>query len=196
MAVYDRYARPLPKAERDAYWQQAKPFARLFGVVDAALPPDWAGFVDYWGQAVDALQVTPAARRIARDVLRPRLTPPLLGVPHLTRAVTSDLLPAPVGDGYRLPRRRLHRAEASTLQATVRALRPYVPTRYAYWPHYCQAIQRIAAGRPEVAAGPPVKQTSPALDGPPSRSTGCRSSKATAVPQRDPRARQKGLLNA
>ena len=148
MAVYDRYAHPLLTAERDAYWQQAKPFARLFGVGDAALPPDWAGFADYWQRAVDALQVTPAARRIARDVLRPRLTPPLPGVAHLARAVTSDLLPAAIRDGYRLPCRRLHRAEACTLQAAVRLLRPYVPARYAYWPHYFQAVQRIAATAP------------------------------------------------
>ncbi|WP_157936849.1 oxygenase MpaB family protein [Geodermatophilus chilensis] len=145
MAVHDRYARPLPTAERDAYWRQAKPFARLFGVGDAALPPDWAGFVDYWQQAVDALQVTPAAHRIASDVLRPRLSPPLPGVAHLARAVTSDLLPAVIRDGYRLPCRRLHRTEARTLQAAVRFLRPHVPARYAYWPHYFQAVQRIAA---------------------------------------------------
>ena len=145
LAVHDRYARPLPTAERDAYWRQAKPFARLFGVGDAALPPDWAGFVDYWQQAVDALQVTPAAHRIARDVLRPRLSPPLPGVAHLARAVTSDLLPALIRDGYRLPCRRLHRTEARTLQAAVRLLRPHVPARYAYWPHYFQAVQRTAA---------------------------------------------------
>ena len=46
LAVHDRYARPLPTAERDAYWRQAKPLARLFGVGDAGLPPDCAGYVD------------------------------------------------------------------------------------------------------------------------------------------------------
>lgn len=149
VAVFDRYACPLRDPERNAYWQQAKPFARLFGVSDRILPEDWDAFTRYWSQTLAAISVTPVARRIAAEVLRPRLAPPLPGVAHLARAVTADLLPGPIRDSYQLPHRRLHRAEACTLQAAVRILRPHIPGRYAYWPHYFQAVKRVAAPAPE-----------------------------------------------
>lgn len=145
VTVYNRYACLLGHTERDAYWQQAKPFARLFGVGDSTLPDDWDAFTHYWSRALAAAEITPVARRIAAHVLRPRLNPPLPGIAHLARAVTADLLPGPIRDSYHLPHRRLHRAEARTLQAAVRALRPHIPDRYAYWPHYFQAVQRIEA---------------------------------------------------
>jgi len=145
LTVYERYASPLRDADRDGYWQQAKPFARLFGVGGGVLPEDWDAFTRYWSQMLDTIEVTPAARGVAAEVLRPRLAPPLPGVPQLARAITADLLPAAIRDAYHLPHRVLQRAEARAVQATVRALRPYVPARYACWPHYLQAVDRVAA---------------------------------------------------
>jgi len=147
LRVYDRYVCPLRDEERNAYWQQAKPFGRLFGVSDRVLPGDWDAFTRYWSATTAATEITPAARGIAADVLALRTTPPLPGLASLARAVTADLLPTTIRESYRLSYGRLPRTEARLFQAMTRALRPHVADRLACWPHYFRAVDRVAAGR-------------------------------------------------
>lgn len=154
IAVHERYGQPLDEARRAALWEQSQPSTGLLGVTDAAPPADWTAFTTYWDHMVSSLEVSRLARRIAADLLHPRFTPPLPGVGHMARIITTDLLPAPIRAGYRLPYGRPQRVQARGLRTTVRALRPLVPDRYAQWPHYRQALQRTAAASSLAPATP------------------------------------------
>jgi uncharacterized protein (DUF2236 family) len=71
---------------------------------DGAWPGSRAAFVEYWASAVDSLQVTTEARRVANDLLHSRAIPwwtrPAM---PLVRVLTSGLLPQSVREAYGLP---------------------------------------------------------------------------------------------
>jgi len=99
-----------------------------FGVV-LQLPPDrWPADADsfdrYWAGAVDRLQVTDDARRVARDLLAARAAPWWLrAAMPLAATVTVGLLPPAVREGYGLrhdPRR--YRRTVRLLRAVIRVL--------------------------------------------------------------------------
>jgi len=145
LAAVGRYAgRPVPAALREAYWQQMKPFGRLFGVSDAVMPAGYAEFRAYYEDAVARLEVTDAARAVARDVLGLRTAPPVPGVAAVARAVTADLLPPSVAAQYGLPATPRRRAGAALVRVVTRALRPLLPAQVARWPHAAVALRRTA----------------------------------------------------
>ena len=146
LAAVGRYAgRPVPAGLREAYWQQMKPFGRMFGVTAAVMPAGYPEFRAYFDDAVARLEVTDAARAVARDVLGLRTSPPLPGVAAVARAVTADLLPARVAGQYGLPATPGRRAGAAAVRGATRALRPLLPARVARWPHAAVGERRTAA---------------------------------------------------
>ncbi|GAB7191801.1 oxygenase MpaB family protein [Kineococcus sp. NUM-3379] len=145
--VLARYGgRPVGADLREAYWQQMKPFGRLFGVTDAVVPATHRDFEGYWARAVAGLVVTDTARAVAADVLGTRFSPPLPGTGTLARAVTADLLPPAVADGYGLQRTAQRRAVAAAARTAVRTARPLLPSRLALWPHLAVAERRLTRG--------------------------------------------------
>jgi uncharacterized protein (DUF2236 family) len=103
LVVYERYVRSLPRAERDAFWQDYKVVGRQFGLRDSDMPPSIEDFDAYMADMVagDDLFVTPKARELALDiVMRPPV--PLHARPMLELAnfVTVGLLPARVRRMY------------------------------------------------------------------------------------------------
>ncbi|NAZ88065.1 oxygenase MpaB family protein, partial [Kineococcus indalonis] len=144
--VVERYlGRALDAAEREEHWRGSWPFARLFAVPQAVLPPTADAFERYWERSVAGLVVTDAARTVAGGILTQRTRPPLPGVAALARAVTADLLPAPVADAYGLARTPGRRAAAGATRALLRTTRPVLPARVAHWPHAAVAERRLAA---------------------------------------------------
>jgi uncharacterized protein (DUF2236 family) len=103
LVVYERYVRSLPRAERDAFWQDYKVVGREFGLRDADMPEEIEDFELYMAEMVDGddLYVTDEARELAlRIVMRPPV--PLHARPMLEVAnfVTVGLLPARVRRMY------------------------------------------------------------------------------------------------
>ncbi|WP_432537237.1 oxygenase MpaB family protein [Kineococcus arenarius] len=146
--VAERYlGRALSADERERHWRGSWPFARLFAVPEAVLPPTAGDFERYWDSAVAGLVVTDAARGVARDVLTQRTRPPLPGVAAMARSVTADLLPPSVADAYDLARTPGRRAAAGVTRALLRAARPALPDRVARWPHAAVAERRLAVPR-------------------------------------------------
>ncbi|MEZ0165362.1 oxygenase MpaB family protein [Kineococcus sp. LSe6-4] len=147
--VTERYAGlRLSPAERERHWQESKPFARVFAVPERVLPGTVAEFDEYVRDTVRGLVVTDDARRIARDILTQRTTPPLPGAAATARTVTADLLPPALADAYGIPRTPARRAAARALRTTTTAVRPVLPQRLALWPHALVAQRRTtpAAG--------------------------------------------------
>jgi uncharacterized protein (DUF2236 family) len=140
----DGFVRPLPPAERDAYYRDMTRMAHQFGVPSALLPADYAGLERYVdGTGRSALAVGPTALLLAQQVLSPR--PPLLPWPArpLPALLAAGLLPPAVRDAYGLPWRRRDQAAFGAVRRTARRGLLLLPARHRYWPHYFAALDRV-----------------------------------------------------
>jgi uncharacterized protein (DUF2236 family) len=138
----------LSPAEKEAYYQESKLFAALFGISDEALPADWPAFKRYCADmaASDALAVGRPARETAGFLLSQTrtMTRPFMRV---YAALTTGLLPPRIREGYGLP---FGPAEEATYRSTLRAVArvwPLLPERTRWVPDYVEARRRVA-GRP------------------------------------------------
>ncbi len=141
---FELVVRPLTAAEKDAYYQETKRFALLFGIPAGALPPDWASFEEYnrrmWES--DEIVVGEPAREIASFLFTPP-DPLLRPVTQWSKIVTAGLLPERIRAGFGL---KFGATERRVFDATVRALRlthRRWPYRVRYLPPYVGARRRL-----------------------------------------------------
>jgi len=142
--VYERCVRPLSDAEREAHYQDTRTFARLFGISDRVLPPDWPSFRRYFDRVVasDTLTIGDAGRRMGRFLL----TPPNAAVTPMWRwyeVVTSGLLPEHVRRGFGLRWGRRERALSAATLAALRAMWRRLPPQVRFLPAYLDARRRL-----------------------------------------------------
>mgnify|MGYP001287929380 CR=1 FL=1 len=151
LRVYERLVRPLSPLEREAYYQESKLFAYLFGLGDDALPPTYAAFARWYADTIlsDTIAVGAPAREMRRFLFA---APTPLHRPAMAwiEAFTASLLPPKLRDGFALPygarERRLLERTLPLLVAVHRAS----PARLKYFPAYIGAERRIAgAERPD-----------------------------------------------
>ena len=147
LQVIELVIRPLSAAERDAYYDDTRRFAYLFGIPDSALPVDWTAFDAYFHRMVASSEIAVGgpAREMARFLFRPPrpAQAPLFG---WLEQLTCGLLPAELRAGYGL---RYGRRERAVFAASIAALRPAVrllPRGLRYLPAYVDA-QRTLEGR-------------------------------------------------
>ncbi|MBI4952621.1 MAG: DUF2236 domain-containing protein [Myxococcales bacterium] len=137
----------LELAERERYYAESQRFARLFGIPDAVMPPDWAAFERYMEWMARHLVVTPPAQAIAGVLFSAEaLRPP--GLARFARLVTAGLMPEPLRAPFDL---RFGPVERRAFEATLRAVRATyrrLPGAVRFLPAYTRALRRIA-GRPE-----------------------------------------------
>lgn len=98
---------PLAADEREAYYQQSKTLAALFGIPAAALPADWAGFAAYNEAMLRSgeLGVSPASRFLAHAVLSgagSRVCGFRIHPPRWYRALTAAWIPQLLRDAFGL----------------------------------------------------------------------------------------------
>ncbi|MCC6525304.1 MAG: DUF2236 domain-containing protein [Polyangiaceae bacterium] len=147
LRAYELVLGRLELAERERYYGESCRFARLFGIPDAVMPPDWAAFERYLDWMIRNLVVTPEAQAIAGFLFSDAaLRPP--GLARVARLVTAGLMPEPLRAPFGLPfgpvERRAFEATLRTLRATYRRL----PGAVRFLPAYARALRRLA-GRPE-----------------------------------------------
>ncbi len=146
---FERIVRPLEAAERDAYYDETRRFAHLFGIPDALVPATWEDFQAYVEDmlASDVLTVAEPAARMAGFLFRP----PVPGTARLMRRyaeITAWLLPERIAAGFGLAaggdagKRRVD----ATL-ARLRRLWPHLPARLRYLPAYVEAQRRVEGRR-------------------------------------------------
>ncbi len=126
----------LSPGERARFYEESKLVAGLLGVPHHALPPSYAGFVQYVDAMVSgpALEVTPTARRLAHAVLYPRIVwlPGLLC--QLGKIVTVALLPPLLRERYGLQWSGWHEFGWQWTRAAVRGLLPVLPDMFRVLP--------------------------------------------------------------
>jgi uncharacterized protein (DUF2236 family) len=138
----------LSAADRESYYRELRGFARLFGLRDELLPPDWAAFQVYVARMVegDELAVGRPAREVGAFLLSAP-SAPMVPVMRLYTTLTAGMLPARVREGYGLA---FSRADQLAYAASVRALRlgwRHLPARLRLRPEYVEAKRRLA-GKP------------------------------------------------
>jgi uncharacterized protein (DUF2236 family) len=139
---------PLSRAEKDAYWDETRRFAALFGIPDELLPQDWGAFQDYWQRmlASDAIRVSAAGRELGDFLLRRPVW--WLGPPwEWLRVMTARLLPPRLRDEFGLPFGPLEQAAAEASLAALRATWRLLPGAIRWLPAYRDGVRRVD-GRP------------------------------------------------
>lgn len=117
LLAYESVLPPLSLAEQQAYYDESKTLAMLFGIPASALPADWPAFEAYnramW--ASDALGVNTLSREMAHRILRGRGS--WVPIPHWYRALTAAWMPDGLREAFALPySEREERAAACALR--------------------------------------------------------------------------------
>jgi uncharacterized protein (DUF2236 family) len=104
LLVHSQWVRPLAPREQEAYYEDMKTCAQLFGTPRDVLPPTLFDFRLYMEErlASEEICVTDTARDIAREVLRPPLPLPLRPAMEIVKVVTASLLPPALRREYGL----------------------------------------------------------------------------------------------
>jgi uncharacterized protein (DUF2236 family) len=134
--AYERFVGPLDASARDEYCRDSMWAGRLFRIPDNLLPSTRADLDDYLRcmLANGPLHVTPAARRVARDLLYPPLLDPTRPLAWLVRIVTLGLLPAEIRSAYGFAWTPARARVLRAFSATCRRARPLLPAAIARWP--------------------------------------------------------------
>jgi len=146
LLTYELFVAPLSMAQRDAYCAESAEVEVAMGMPAGYLPrshDDLARYVAGMLQG-DEIAVSDTARSLAREVIYPPLGRVAWPVTSLMRLTTIGLLPASLREAYGFRwtpgrERRLRRAAA-----TVRYLRPFVPSFAREWPIARRATRRKA----------------------------------------------------
>ena len=76
LLVYQRFVRPLSRAEQVAYYADSRQVARLLGIPEPTVPPTLDAFRAYVaGTLARDVAVAPATRALARLIFHPPLDP-------------------------------------------------------------------------------------------------------------------------
>ena len=149
LEIFEMVVRPLSAAEKDAYWEETKRFAALFGIPDELMPPDWPAFRRYWDGmlASDVIRVSPTARDLADFLLR---APAWWLEPawQWLRVMTARLLPPRLRAEFGLGFGPLERAVSETSLAALRAGWWLLPGSLRYLPAYREAERRVGMRKP------------------------------------------------
>jgi uncharacterized protein (DUF2236 family) len=140
--------RTLVPDERDRYYAESRRFAAFFGLEPGALPADFGAFSRYCSAMIDGgtLAVGPQARMIATRLLSG--AGHRIGVPAWYRALTAELLPAPLAEAYGLSLGAGERRLAARAVDLIRRIYPRVPHRLRFVGPYHEARERLLGRRP------------------------------------------------
>lgn len=144
MIAYARFVAPLAPGEKNAYYDDSKKLASLFGINDAILPPVSGEFEAYMQRmmAGDAIAVGPTAKSLAHDILYAR--PWIFKVAGpLFRFVTAGLLPEKLREGYGLKWTARKEKKLVLLAGAIRASLPWLPAPIRIVPNARAAEKRF-----------------------------------------------------
>ena len=157
VVVYERWVGPVTPAERDQLWQEAREVGFALGIPLHLSPEGWAGLQAYWDEMLrpdGPVQVTPTARRLAADIVRP----PFPYVPDALREVVSlpsiAMLPTRVREGYGLPFGPGRRIVTALMDGAIRVWVRATPGAWRSFPPARAADRRAARLRASRTSAP------------------------------------------
>jgi uncharacterized protein (DUF2236 family) len=148
--AYESWVGPLLAADREAFWQEARAVGERLGIPTSVSPGTWPE-LEAWFEAMlrpgGPIVVTPTARRLARDIVRPPL-PVVPGVlVDLAALPGLALLPARIRDDFAIPWTRTKALLAELLQRTIRAWVQAMPSSWRAMPAARAAERRVEGHR-------------------------------------------------
>jgi uncharacterized protein (DUF2236 family) len=142
--LFELVVGPLSHQEKDAYWEETKRFAALFGIPDALLPRDWSAFRQYWDGMLASDRI--AVSTTARDLAGFLLSPPAwwLGPAwEWLRLMTARLLPPRLRREFGLSFGVAERLAAEASLGGLRGVWWLLPGGVRWLPAYRDAIRRL-----------------------------------------------------
>ena len=104
LASYERIVGPLSTEERETYYQEMTVVAEAFGCPRSDQPATFADYQDYWDEQVRTMQVTDVGRKLAADIIHPKLPLglhwPLWPTLAVFRLATIGTLPEPIREQF------------------------------------------------------------------------------------------------
>jgi uncharacterized protein (DUF2236 family) len=155
--AYERWVGPLSPSEREAFWQEARAVGHRLGIPEWVSPATWPD-LEAWFEAQlgpgGPIVVTPTARRLAKDIVRPPL--PFVPGPLVDLAALPGLglLPGRIRADYGIPWSGRRAALARALGWSIRAWVTTIPHSWRAMPQ-ARAAERRAAQRGAVSVGMP-----------------------------------------
>ena len=144
LLAYNLVLPALTEEQREAYYTDSQLFAALFGIPHACLPLNWPAFSAYnramW--ASDTLTVGPVARALADQLLAGAGF--WLCSPQWYRALTAQMLPPRLRDGFGLCYGPTERSLADRALGWLRRVYPVLPARLRYVGPYQEAKARLS----------------------------------------------------
>jgi len=133
--AYERFVGPLGEGWRERYCAESAEVAQLLRIPDAFVIGGAAELDAYLGEMFGgpAIEVTPAAREVARQLLYPPLTDPIRPAAWLVRLVTLGLLPPSIRDEYGFPWSPARERALTLFALLVRRTLPITPGFLRYW---------------------------------------------------------------
>jgi uncharacterized protein (DUF2236 family) len=132
LLVHSQWVGKLTEEDEEAYYEDAKTCARLFGTPLEVIPPTLGDFRIYMDEMLssDEVCVTDTARQIARTVLHPPLPLPLRPGIEAVKLVTASLMPPRLRHEYGLAWDPVRAALLTGSRESVRRLAmPLLPGR-------------------------------------------------------------------
>jgi uncharacterized protein (DUF2236 family) len=144
----------LAPAEKEAYYRDTWSFARLFGIPDSVLPPDYPSFERYVAQmlASSTLTVAPPARDMARFLFGRGPGQSQSRLAWLLELVTAGMLPERLREQFGLAFGLREKAEMAAVLAAVKTAHRALPRPLRYLPAYIDAERRIAGQNPSMVS--------------------------------------------
>lgn len=142
----------LSRRRRDDYIRASHQFARMFGIPEAMLPPDWAAFARYVDGMLGsgAIAVAPPAREMAAFLLGRGAGREQTPLGRWLERITAALLPARLREEFGLA---WGFGDAARVRLAVAALRPgyaLMPPTLRWLPAYQDARRRCEGKGPRV----------------------------------------------
>ncbi|MCG8671251.1 MAG: DUF2236 domain-containing protein [Pseudomonadales bacterium] len=153
--MYELIIGELTAAEKEAYYQETKMFAYLFGIPESSLPPNWNEFLEYnesmWNS--DELMVKDASREISSFLFT--FSRPLTPVLNRYEIFTSMVMPERLREQYGMsPATEKNIQIYETYVKRIKQAFPYLPKHARYLPPYMEAQRRLKGKhRPGVITG-------------------------------------------
>jgi uncharacterized protein (DUF2236 family) len=127
LRVHARFLGPLPPDDAERYYQESTVVAELLGVPRDLQSPDLPSFQAYMREMIGSLEVSDTARRLADEVLHPKLPWPAEPGLALARELTAGLLPRPLREQFGLGWDRNRKAALLLAGAASRQVLARVP---------------------------------------------------------------------
>lgn len=144
----DAVLTPLTPAEKQAYYEESRRFAALFGIPSHALPSNWTALQAYIRSMLDSSQigVDDAARSLAHGILHGDGT--WIPIPRWYRALTAFWLPPSLRDAFALPFSPTEEMRAKCAIRRIRRFYSHLPAPVRFVGPYREALARLADRRP------------------------------------------------